>query len=238
MKAWAEAANELKKQGKGAILDGFWPQVDSPEVINKHSPSKKKSGKMKARDQDVEVLEEQETWMTQTPVKSNDEQDERMASIEKAQANTSTLVTTLTEALGKTRMECSKVLVIANTAIGDPRRAVNALVKHLAALDEEIEAYEKVVENSETAASYLEAQVKKIAEQIAKLSNVPPNEMQIMMKMLADTAEKMKGHEEEAQASKEELKEARTRRLKAGKESELAQAKLKAQTSGGEKQQG
>ena len=126
-------------------------------------------------------------------MKSNDEQDERMASIEKAQENTSTLVTTLTEAPGKTRMECSKVLGIANTAIEDPRRAVNVLVRHLAALDEEIEAYEKIVENSETAASYLDAQVKKIAEQIAKLTNVPPNEMQIMMKMLADTAEKSSG---------------------------------------------
>jgi hypothetical protein len=39
MKAWAEAANELKEQGRGAILDGFWPQIDSQEVINKHSPS-------------------------------------------------------------------------------------------------------------------------------------------------------------------------------------------------------
>ena len=37
--------------------------------------------------------------MIQTPVKSSDEQDERLASIEKAQADTSTLVTTLTDAL-------------------------------------------------------------------------------------------------------------------------------------------
>jgi hypothetical protein len=43
----------------------------------------------------------------------------------------------------------------------------------------------------------------------------------------------MEGHEKEAKASKEELKEARAKRLKAGKESEQAQAKLKAQTSGG-----
>jgi hypothetical protein len=178
-------------------------------------------------------VEEQDTWMIQTPVKSSDEQDERLASIEKAQADTSTLVTTLTDALGKTRMECSKVLVKANIAIEDSRRAVNALVKHLAALDEEIVAYEKIVENSESAASYLEAQVKKIAEHIAKLSNVPPSEMEIMMKMLAETAAKMKSHEEEAQASKEELTKARARRLKAGKESELAQAKLMAQANGG-----
>jgi hypothetical protein len=107
-------------------------------------------------------------------------------------------------------------------------------VKHLAAPDEEIEAYEKVVENSDSAASYLGSQVKKIEEQITKLTNVPENQMQIMMKMLADTAEKIKGHEKEAKASKEELKEARAKRLKAGKESEQAQAKLKAQTSGGE----
>jgi hypothetical protein len=57
--------------------------------------------------------------------------------------------------------------------------------------------------------------------------------MQIMMKMLADTAEKMEGHKKEAEASKEERKEARAKRLKAGKESEQAQAKLNAQTSGG-----
>ena len=74
--------------------------------------------------------------------------------IEKAQAEQSTLVTTLTDALGKTRMECNKVLVKANIAIEDSNRAANALVKHLAALDEEIEAYEKIVENSDSAASY------------------------------------------------------------------------------------
>jgi hypothetical protein len=39
-------------------------------------------------------------------------------------------------------------------------------VKHLAALDEEIEAFEKIVTNNESAASYLETQVKKIAKYI------------------------------------------------------------------------
>jgi hypothetical protein len=151
MKAWAEAANELKRQGNGAILDGFWPQVDSQVVINKHSPSK--NGEKKAQDEDVEV-KEPESWITDTPVKTNVVSDERMASLEKAQVNTSTLVTTLSEALSKTRMECGEVLVIANAAIEDSRRAVNALVKHLAALDDEIEAYEKIVENSDSAASY------------------------------------------------------------------------------------
>jgi hypothetical protein len=58
-------------------------------------------------------------------------------------------------------MECSEVLIIANAAIEDSRRAVNALVKHLEALDDEIEAYEKIVENSDSAASYLGSQVKK-----------------------------------------------------------------------------
>jgi hypothetical protein len=38
MKAWAEAANEMKEQGKSEILDGFWPQIDSQHAISKHSP--------------------------------------------------------------------------------------------------------------------------------------------------------------------------------------------------------
>ena len=98
----------------------------------------------------------------------------------------STSVTTLTDALGKTRMECNKVLVKANIAIEDSNRAANALVKHLAALDEEIEAFENIVSNSESAASYLETQVKRIAEYIAKLTNVPSSEMEAMRKILAE----------------------------------------------------
>jgi hypothetical protein len=69
MKAWAEAANEMKDQGKSAILDGFWPQIDSQEVISKHSPTKKKNDTKKAWEEVIEV-EEQESWMTKTPVKS------------------------------------------------------------------------------------------------------------------------------------------------------------------------
>jgi hypothetical protein len=42
MKAWAEAANEMKKQGKGAVLDGFWPQLDSQDAIKRNSPIKQK----------------------------------------------------------------------------------------------------------------------------------------------------------------------------------------------------
>jgi hypothetical protein len=67
-----------------------------------------------------------------------------MATIEKTQAAQSTLVTTLTEALGKTRMECGKVLTKASIAIEDSNRAANALMKHLATLDEEIEKFEKI----------------------------------------------------------------------------------------------
>ena len=167
-------------------------------------------------------------------MKSSDEQDERLASIEKAQADTSTLVTTLTDALGKTRMECSKVLVKANTAIEDSRRAVNALVKHLAALDEEIEAFEKIVTNNESAASYLETQVKKIADYIATLTNVPTNEMEDMKKMMAETAAQLKSNEEEAKAGKAELMKVRAKRLKAGQESELAKAKMPEHATEGE----
>ena len=118
-------------------------------------------------------------------------------------------------------------------AIEDSKRAVNALVKHLAALDVEIEAYVKIVENSEHAASYLGSQVKNITEHITNLTNVPESQMQTMMKILADTEEKIKEHEKEAKANKEDLKEARTKRQKAGKESEQAQAKLKEQTKEG-----
>jgi hypothetical protein len=122
MKAWAEAANELKEQGKSAVLDGFWPQIDSQVVINKHSPAKKKSGKKKAQEEMIEV-EEQEAWMTKTPEKSGAEQEKRFANIEEAQAEQSALVTTPTDALGKTRMECNKVLVKANIAIEDPSKS-------------------------------------------------------------------------------------------------------------------
>ena len=50
--------------------------------------------------------------------------------------------------------------------------------------------------------------------------------MQAMKKILADTVKRMKEQEEEAKANKEALKEARTKRQKAGKESEQAQANL------------
>ena len=74
----------------------------------------------------------------------------------------------------------------------------NALAKHPAALDEGIEAFEKIACNSESAASYLETQVKRIAEYIAKLTNVPADEMEAMKKMLAQTAAQLKSNEEEA----------------------------------------
>jgi hypothetical protein len=45
MKAWAEAANELKEQGKGAILDGFWPQIDSQEGHQQTQPLQEKKRK-------------------------------------------------------------------------------------------------------------------------------------------------------------------------------------------------
>ena len=179
MKVWAEAANELKEQGKSAILDGFWPQIDSQVAINKHSPSKKKNGKKKAQEELIEV-EEEETWKIKTPVKSSDEQEKRLATTEKAQAEQSALATTLTDALDKTRVDCNKVLIKADIAIADSSRAANALMKQLAALDEEIEAYVKIVANSGSAAKYLEAQVKKIADYIAKLTNVSSNEMEAM----------------------------------------------------------
>jgi uncharacterized coiled-coil protein SlyX len=118
---------------------------------------------------EIEV-EEEKDWEVQTPEKTGAEQEKRIATIEKAQAVQTALVSTLTDALGKTRMECSTALAKASTAIEDSNRAANALSKHLAALDEEIEAFEKIVTNSESAASYLEAQVKKIADYIAKLT--------------------------------------------------------------------
>ena len=99
-------------------------------------------------------------------------------------------------------------------------------MKHLKALDEEIEAYDKIVKNNEQAANYLGVQVKTISEHISKLKNVPEDQMQAMQKILADTEKKMKEQEEEAKANKEALKEARTKRQKAGKESEQAQANL------------
>jgi hypothetical protein len=111
---------------------------------------KKKNGKKKAQEELIEV-EEEETWKVKTPVKSSDEQEKRLATIEKAHAEQPTLVTTLTNALGKTRVDCNKVLIKANIAIEDSSRAVNALVKHLVALDEEIGAYVKIVANSESA---------------------------------------------------------------------------------------
>jgi uncharacterized coiled-coil protein SlyX len=106
----------MKEQGKSQILDGFWPQIDSQDVISKHSPAKEKSDTKKAREEVIEV-EEEETWMAKTPVKSGAEQEKRFATIEKAQAEQTALVSSLTDALGKTRMECNKVLVKANIAI-------------------------------------------------------------------------------------------------------------------------
>jgi hypothetical protein len=73
-------------------------------------------------------------------------------------------------------------------------------MKHLAALGEEIEAFEKIATNNESAAKYLETQVKKIADYIATLTNVPTEEMEAMKKMLAETAAQLKSNEEEAKA--------------------------------------
>jgi hypothetical protein len=99
-------------------------------------------------------VEEQDQWQTRPAWKANeDASNARLASLERAHESTTTLVSSLSHELSKTRMECSEVLVKANEAIEDSKRAVNALVKHLAALDEEIEAYVKIVENSEQAAN-------------------------------------------------------------------------------------
>jgi hypothetical protein len=232
MKAWAKAANELKTQGKSKILDGFWPRIDSQDVISRHSPAKEKSDTKNAPRKEIEVEEENE-WKDQTPVK-DPEQEKRLASIEKAQEAQTSLVCTLSEALSKTRVECSTVLAKASVAIADSNRAVNALSKHLAALDEEIEAFEKIVSNGESAAGYLEAQVNKIAEHIAKLTNVPADQMEAMKKMLAETAAQLKSNEEEAKAGKAELMKVRAKRLKAGKEAEIANPKMMTHSNKGE----
>ena len=80
MKVWAEAANEMKRQGNGTALDKFWPQVDSQAVINIHSPSK--NGKEKAQEEDITV-EEQDQWQTQsTQWQANDDvSNARMTSL-------------------------------------------------------------------------------------------------------------------------------------------------------------
>jgi hypothetical protein len=224
----------MKEQDKGDVLEGFWPQVDSRDVIKRHSPTKQKIETKSAWDK-AEV-EEEEDWKIQSPEKTGTDQEERFATIEKTQAEQSTLVTTLTDALGRTRMECNKVLTKANIAIEDSNRAVNALMKHLAALDEEIEAFEKIVTSSESAAKYLEGQVKKIADHLAALTNVPKDEMEAMKKMLAETAAQMKRNKDEGKASKEELKVVRAKRQKAGRESEQAKAKMLAHSIEGEAQ--
>ena len=130
MKAWAEAANEMKDQGRSAVLDGFWPQIDSQEVISKHSPTKKKKrheestgrGDRSGRTRNVDDQNTSEIRRrTRKKIRYHREGTSRK----------STSVTTLTDALGKTRMECNKVLVKANIAIEDSNRAANALVKHL-----------------------------------------------------------------------------------------------------------
>jgi uncharacterized coiled-coil protein SlyX len=118
-------------------------------------------------------VEKESTWKTKTPEKAGIEQEKRMATIEKTQAAQSTLASTLTETLGRTRMECNKVLTKASIAIEDSNRAVNALMKHLAALDDAIEKFEKIVASSDSASKYLEGQVKAIADHLAKLTNVP-----------------------------------------------------------------
>jgi hypothetical protein len=84
MKAWAEAANEMKDQGKNAILciDGFGPQIDSQDVISRRSPAKKKSDTKEAWEEVMEV-EEEKDWKTHTPLKTGNDQEERFATIEK-----------------------------------------------------------------------------------------------------------------------------------------------------------
>ena len=56
MKAWAEAANEMKEQGKSEVLDGLWPQIDSQDVISKHSPAKEKSDTPKENRHPIESI--------------------------------------------------------------------------------------------------------------------------------------------------------------------------------------
>jgi hypothetical protein len=94
MKAWAEAANEMKgPQAKSEVLDGLWPQIDSQDVISKHSPAKKKKNDTKKAGEEETKVEEEKEWNTYTPVKTGNDQEERLAAIEKAHAEQSTLVT-------------------------------------------------------------------------------------------------------------------------------------------------
>jgi hypothetical protein len=78
MKAWAEAANEMKEQGKSEVLDGLWPQIDSQDVISKHSPAKIKSDTKKAGEKET-IVEEEKDWNTYTPEKTGAEQEKRFS---------------------------------------------------------------------------------------------------------------------------------------------------------------
>jgi hypothetical protein len=100
MKVWSEAATVMKQRRLDTTLEGFWPQLDSQEVIKRNSPVKKKADTINVWGAEIQV-EEEATWKTKTPEKTGTEQEKRMAAIEKTQEEQSTLVTTLTAALEK-----------------------------------------------------------------------------------------------------------------------------------------
>jgi hypothetical protein len=122
MKAWAATAIVMEQQGRRQILEGFWPQLDSTVVIERNSPDKKKN---------QAYVEEEATWRTKTPSKKENEQEKRLAAIEKNQESQNALVGSLSSALSKQRIQCNQVITKAGMGLDLSNKAMQTLAQHI-----------------------------------------------------------------------------------------------------------
>jgi hypothetical protein len=144
MKTWAATAIVMEQQGRHHILKGFWPQLDSAAVIERSSPDKK-NPKIAPNAWEKEVdVEEEETWRAKTPPKKENEQEKRLAAIEKKQETQTALVSSLSTALSKQKFQCNQVIVKAGIALDPSNKAMQALAQHI----EEIGKFEKIMSTS------------------------------------------------------------------------------------------
>jgi hypothetical protein len=129
-------------------------------------------------------VEEEETWRTKTPSKKENEQEKRLATIEKK-----ALVGSLTTALSKQKNQCNQVIAKAGKALDLSNKAMETLALHISTLDEEIGNFELIANSNTDARKDLEAQVNKISEYItSNLVNIPKGQLAELKALIAQTA--------------------------------------------------
>jgi hypothetical protein len=83
---------------------------------------------------EADVDEEEAAWRTKTPTKKENEQEKRLATIEKNQESQNALVGSLSSALSKQIIQCNQVIAKAGMALDLSNKAMQAHAQHISTL--------------------------------------------------------------------------------------------------------